>query len=141
MDQQSEHTTIEINEDTVPHNGKPITEIAVSPRSKYVVTYSQEDKSIVGWNNNNNENSQSFIKDFVKRFINKDSQKNDSSNDSAGPLIVDNKIQPYKLLDLNILDFKVSDEKIIMYEDNNELGNLHLIFFLRVLYLGVFVDK
>ncbi|PKK74639.1 hypothetical protein RhiirC2_738419, partial [Rhizophagus irregularis] len=31
------------------HNSLPITEIEVSPNEKYLVTYSQEDRSIVGW--------------------------------------------------------------------------------------------
>ncbi|UZO29260.1 uncharacterized protein OCT59_022743 [Rhizophagus irregularis] len=49
----SQHTTITI-EVVPPHNGKPITKIAISPQSRYVVTYSQEDKSFVGWCNNYN---------------------------------------------------------------------------------------
>ncbi|GET02375.1 hypothetical protein GLOIN_2v1790296 [Rhizophagus clarus] len=32
------------------HNNKPITKIGISPNGKYLVTYSEEDKSIVGWN-------------------------------------------------------------------------------------------
>src|SRR5688572_9910188 len=32
------------------HNGKPITMIEISPNEKYLITYSKEDKSIVGWN-------------------------------------------------------------------------------------------
>ncbi|PKK71495.1 hypothetical protein RhiirC2_828062 [Rhizophagus irregularis] len=37
------------NEKSKPHNGKPITKIEVSPNEKYLVTYSQEDRSFVGW--------------------------------------------------------------------------------------------
>jgi hypothetical protein len=33
-----------------PHNGNPITKIEVSPNGKYIITYSREDYSIVGWN-------------------------------------------------------------------------------------------
>ena len=33
-----------------PHNGKPITTIEISPNGKYLVTYSEEDESFVGWN-------------------------------------------------------------------------------------------
>ncbi|PKY30586.1 hypothetical protein RhiirB3_474883 [Rhizophagus irregularis] len=33
-----------------PHSGKPITNIEVSPNEIYLVTYSHEDRSIVGWN-------------------------------------------------------------------------------------------
>ncbi|PKC55693.1 hypothetical protein RhiirA1_429451, partial [Rhizophagus irregularis] len=32
------------------HNGKPITMLEISPNEKYLVTYSEEDRSIVGWN-------------------------------------------------------------------------------------------
>uniref|UniRef100_U9UQ45 Uncharacterized protein n=1 Tax=Rhizophagus irregularis (strain DAOM 181602 / DAOM 197198 / MUCL 43194) TaxID=747089 RepID=U9UQ45_RHIID len=32
------------------HNGKPITMIEISPNEKYLITYSKEDRSIVGWN-------------------------------------------------------------------------------------------
>ncbi|CAI2177911.1 2752_t:CDS:2 [Funneliformis geosporum] len=33
-----------------PHEGSPITMIEISPNAKYIVTYSEEDKTIVGWN-------------------------------------------------------------------------------------------
>jgi WD40 repeat protein len=36
--------------DDKPHNGKPITNIEVSPKGKYLVTYSHYDHSFVGWN-------------------------------------------------------------------------------------------
>lgn len=43
------------------HNGKPITEIEVSPKGRYLVTYSKEDQSIVGWNiENENEDQLKF---------------------------------------------------------------------------------
>jgi hypothetical protein len=32
------------------HNGKPITMIEISPKENYLITYSKEDSSIVGWN-------------------------------------------------------------------------------------------
>jgi WD40 repeat protein len=32
------------------HNGKPITMIEISPNEKYLITYSKEDGSIIGWN-------------------------------------------------------------------------------------------
>ncbi|UZO13411.1 uncharacterized protein OCT59_004910 [Rhizophagus irregularis] len=32
------------------HNGKPITRIEISPNGNYLITYSEEDRSIVGWN-------------------------------------------------------------------------------------------
>ena len=42
----SEIITVEAN----VHNGKPITRIEVSPNEKYLVTYSDDDDSIAGWN-------------------------------------------------------------------------------------------
>lgn len=33
-----------------PHNDKPVTKIEISPNEKYLVTYSQVDNSIAGWN-------------------------------------------------------------------------------------------
>jgi len=36
-------------EKNIPHNGKPISKMATSPRSEYVLTYSQADESFVGW--------------------------------------------------------------------------------------------
>jgi WD40 repeat protein len=32
------------------HNGKPITKIEISPNENYLITYSEKDGSIVGWN-------------------------------------------------------------------------------------------
>ncbi|PKY42634.1 hypothetical protein RhiirA4_456466 [Rhizophagus irregularis] len=40
------------------HNGNPITEIEVSPKGRYLVTYSKEDHSIVGWNIENENEAQ-----------------------------------------------------------------------------------
>jgi WD40 repeat protein len=36
-------------QDDKPHNDKPITNIEISPNGKYLVTYSKEDCSIIGW--------------------------------------------------------------------------------------------
>lgn len=116
----NQHTTITIKEDS------PITKIAISPQSRYVVTYSQEDKSFVGWCSKNTRMEDSIAKYINIRsligllFGNKDGQ-DDDNNDYSGPLIVDNKVQPYNL-NLDGSDYIVSDDKIIIYEDNDELG-------------------
>jgi hypothetical protein len=129
----SQHTIIEINP---PHNGKPINKIAISPQLRYVVTYSQEDKSFVGWRSKCSKETRrknsftEYIKNNINPFIgllisSKDSQEdesNDDDDDDSEPFSVDDNVQPYNL-DFDISDYKVSDEKIIMYEDNNELGN------------------
>jgi len=36
--------------DKPPHNGKPIIKLEISPNGKYVVTYSENDKTIIVWN-------------------------------------------------------------------------------------------
>ena len=88
------------------HNEKKITKIAISPLSKYAVTYSEEDKSFDGW----------YIKD-------KTDEKDQNEDKPLKPVILDDKVPPYKY-NGNLLNFKVSDKKIIMYEDeNNETGN------------------
>jgi hypothetical protein len=42
---------INIDKSHKPHNGKPIKMIVLSPNNTYIITYSDKDKSIVGWNN------------------------------------------------------------------------------------------
>jgi len=37
------------SQENLSHNGKQITKMAISPQSKYVLTYSREDESFVGW--------------------------------------------------------------------------------------------
>jgi WD40 repeat protein len=37
-------------DDYKPHEGKPITNMEVSPEGNYLVTYSKDDLSFVGWN-------------------------------------------------------------------------------------------
>ncbi|CAB4424364.1 unnamed protein product [Rhizophagus irregularis] len=121
----------------VPHNGKPITKIEISPQSRYIVTYSREDKSFVGWCGKACKvirKKNSFV-EYIKNNINprigsllgiKDNQDDElnDDNDDSGPLIVDDKIQPYNL-DLDISDYKVSDNEIIMYEGNDELAIIY----------------
>ncbi|PKK67804.1 hypothetical protein RhiirC2_834909 [Rhizophagus irregularis] len=53
------HYKIDIDNDiNKPHNGKLVTKIEVSPNEKYLVTYSEEDHSIVGWNIESKDKSQ-----------------------------------------------------------------------------------
>ncbi|PKY21454.1 hypothetical protein RhiirB3_470328 [Rhizophagus irregularis] len=55
------------------HNGKPITEIELSPKGRYLVTYSKEDQSIVGWNvENENEDQLKFEFSVNKVTLNVD---------------------------------------------------------------------
>ncbi len=104
MDQ---HITIKINEEIVPHNGKPITRIAVSPQSKYVVTYSQEDKSFVGWRNNNKDNQED-----------KNRKKNHNQNKSLYNL---KKYANYKYM------FKIAYYKFASFLTNGDLATYNII--------------
>uniref|UniRef100_U9UC18 Uncharacterized protein n=1 Tax=Rhizophagus irregularis (strain DAOM 181602 / DAOM 197198 / MUCL 43194) TaxID=747089 RepID=U9UC18_RHIID len=89
----SQHTTITI-EVVPPHNGKPITKIAISPQSRYVVTYSQEDKSFVGWCNSKNTRKENSIAKCINNH----------------PLIG----FLFDVSDYDVSDYKVSDDKIII---------------------------
>uniref|UniRef100_U9U0C5 Uncharacterized protein n=1 Tax=Rhizophagus irregularis (strain DAOM 181602 / DAOM 197198 / MUCL 43194) TaxID=747089 RepID=U9U0C5_RHIID len=85
-------------------------------KSRYIVTYtSQEDKSFIGW------------------CTSQEDEFNDD-NDYSGPLIVEDEVQPYNLK-LDVSDYKVSDDKIIMYEDNGELVIIYDIRKLLLIYL------
>jgi hypothetical protein len=57
------------------HNGLPITEIEVSPNEKYLVTYSQEDHSIVGWDITNGQLKPEFHVNSVDVDVNKRNQQ------------------------------------------------------------------
>ena len=74
--------------DDKPHNGKPITMIEISPKEKYLVTYSKEDHSIVGWN----------VEDLDK-----------------GQLELDDTVQPVKIDKDYIESLCVSDDKKLVY--------------------------
>ncbi|RGB43425.1 hypothetical protein C1646_749819, partial [Rhizophagus diaphanus] len=53
------------------HNGKPITIIEISPNEKYLITYSKEDCSIVGWNVEDKDKVQLKFDNSVKINYNK----------------------------------------------------------------------
>lgn len=94
-------TTIEVSKANInlqnSHNGKPITLIEVSPNEDYLVTYSKEDKSIIGWN--------------VKGV--NEGKKCYSDND-------------VQISDVNLRQICISDNQILAYiyndNDNDELS-------------------
>ncbi|CAB4424946.1 unnamed protein product [Rhizophagus irregularis] len=115
--EETAHDVITVEEivhdviNVVPHDGKPITKMAISPKSKYIVTYSQEDKSFVGW-----------------------SQKQEGN---SSPDNIDNNVPIYdkhaspEYYFQSYMDFKASDEMIIILNkvtlnnnDNNELNDV-----------------
>ncbi|GBC30372.2 hypothetical protein GLOIN_2v1794049 [Rhizophagus irregularis DAOM 181602=DAOM 197198] len=85
------HYKIDIDNDiNKPHNGKLVTKIEVSPNEKYLVTYSKDDHSIVGWNIESKDKSQ---------------------------LKLD---KTFKLSDMILLQMCVSDNKKLAYINENK---------------------
>ncbi|PKC55015.1 hypothetical protein RhiirA1_476313, partial [Rhizophagus irregularis] len=88
-----------------PHNGRPITMIEISPNEKYLITYSEEDHSIVGWN----------VEDIDKIQL---------KFDQTGSLCVsdDKKLAyAYRYNDdkIDIIDMNSKDKKIALSFDKN----------------------
>lgn len=79
-----------------PHNGRPITKIELSPKSQYLVTYSEEDHSIVGWN----------VKDI-----------------DEGKLKLDISVKISDTIK-NLNQMRISDDKklVYIYNDNKSIG-------------------
>jgi len=72
----SEEAETKSDRPTQPHNGKTIDQIIVSQyNDPYVVTYSKEDRSVLGWNIEQNGQQQSHVyfkldKDYeIKDFV------------------------------------------------------------------------
>ncbi|PKY47712.1 hypothetical protein RhiirA4_544150, partial [Rhizophagus irregularis] len=62
--------------DDKSHNGKPITMIEISPNEKYLITYSKEDHSIIGWDVEDIDKFQLKFHQTVK--INEDNEDNEN---------------------------------------------------------------
>ena len=56
------------NEKGKPHNGKPMNMIEVSPNTRYIVSYSEKDNTIVGWNVEDIEEGRFEPDDTVKPY-------------------------------------------------------------------------
>lgn len=102
----------ELATDFNPHNGKSVTMIVSSPRMEYIATWSEDDKSIVGW----------------KIFVNEQQLKHEY-------IISQNKINYDEKLRLNIDEnftykhFTVSDNKFVtvpIYEEKKKIVTLIL---------------
>jgi WD40 repeat protein len=79
-----------------PHNDKSVTKIEISPNEKYLITYSQEDNSIAGWN--------------VKSSLSLDNilELSDSNDESES-----NK---------HLYQISVSDDKEVAFINENKIG-------------------
>ncbi len=97
MNNNTSFITLEMDEmdkglpqDNRPHNGKPIGMMEFSPNGKYLVTYSEEEKTIVGWN-----------VEFIE--------------EGDEPVKHDNLVKVESVGKNGILHLCVSDEKILAY--------------------------
>src|ERR1044071_6621372 len=92
---ETKNHNAETLEKSPPHNGEPISKVAISPRSEYVLTYSKTDGSFVGW----------LVKDSSESIDFDEELKNASTMiESSDSSICD------------FSDFKVSDNKVILYD-------------------------
>ncbi|GBC04660.1 hypothetical protein RclHR1_00580025 [Rhizophagus clarus] len=104
-------TSIKINNDDKidnPHNGNLITIIQVSPNGSYVVTYSPEDHSVVGWNSLDDD-EQKLKPDRSIKISDNNIQQICVSNNKELAYIYDNKL---KIIDMN------NEEEIELWEKN-----------------------
>ncbi|RIA83285.1 hypothetical protein C1645_834068 [Glomus cerebriforme] len=96
---QLNEISVKINE---PHNGKPITAIEVSPKVTYLVTYSSEDKSIIGW----------YVEDTDEGHLKQDDYRHAIVHD----------LEKY-----NICNICVSDDKKLAYIYGVDSDNCRLV--------------
>jgi hypothetical protein len=95
--------------DKPPHNGKSITKVEVSPNEKYLVTYSQDDRSIVGWNVEDVDEGQ-LKPEFsleIYDISDKESQICVSDDKKFAYINYNNRLGKYKFIhtDLKVLQF------------------------------------
>ncbi|RIB08661.1 hypothetical protein C2G38_332367 [Gigaspora rosea] len=103
-EEEEEELATEFN----PHNGKSVTMIVTSPRMEYIATWSEEDKSIVGWKIVDNE--QQLKHEYII------SQNNNNYDEKLGLNMDEN--FTYK-------HFTVSDNKFVtvpIYEEKKKIG-------------------
>ncbi|PKY48868.1 hypothetical protein RhiirA4_464594 [Rhizophagus irregularis] len=96
------------------HNGNQVSSVSLSPNGKYVVTYSEDDKSIEGWIvKDSSEDDKS-----IEGWIVKDSSEDDKSIEGCSKLILDPEASIYKLLSDElgyIREIKVNNDKIVCF--------------------------
>ncbi|RIB27388.1 hypothetical protein C2G38_2160702 [Gigaspora rosea] len=104
-----------------PHNGKSVTMIVTSPRMKYIATWSEEDKSIVGWKFVDNEQQLKHQYIISKNNINYDEKLR-----LNGPRKVIFKAKtPNMDENFTYKYFTVSDNKFVtvpIYEEKKNIG-------------------
>ncbi|PKK57584.1 hypothetical protein RhiirC2_858163 [Rhizophagus irregularis] len=109
------------------HNGKPINAIEISPNEKYLITYSEEDLSIVGWNVEDMDKFQLKFDQTVKI--------NENIDYITGLCVSDDKKVAYAChreyrYGLNIIDMNSEDKKIAL-SSNREVDPRYCTFNLK----------
>ncbi|EXX71390.1 hypothetical protein RirG_078940 [Rhizophagus irregularis DAOM 197198w] len=110
--------------DYEPHNGKPITRIEISPNENYLITYSNEDRSIIGWNVEDIDKVQLKFHQIVK--INEDNKDKKYKIESL--CVSDDKKLAYITRITTIDHYKIYREYTITVIDMNNDKNIALSF-------------
>ncbi|PKK61831.1 hypothetical protein RhiirC2_815988 [Rhizophagus irregularis] len=101
--------------DNKSHDGKPITRIEISPNEKYLITYSKEDSSIVGWNVEDIDKVQLKFDQIVKFKVDNE----DNKYEIKSLYVSDDKKLAYINGYVNIIDMNNKDKKIALSFDKN----------------------
>ncbi|RGB28699.1 hypothetical protein C1646_767526, partial [Rhizophagus diaphanus] len=103
--------------DDEPHNGKPITMLEISPNEKYLITYSKEDHSIVGWNVEDIDKVQLKFHQTVKTYDRLRTRKGyiESLCVSDDKKFVCINYSNYHVIDMNNIDKKIALDLELFY--------------------------
>ncbi|POG67082.1 hypothetical protein GLOIN_2v1651159 [Rhizophagus irregularis DAOM 181602=DAOM 197198] len=105
------------------HNGKPITMIEISPKETYLITYSEKDSSIVGWNVEDIDKVRLKFHQTVK--INEDKKyeiESLSVSDDKKLAYIDTNDGIFGIIDMNNKDKKIA-------LDLNTKNDYHTIYY------------
>ncbi|CAB4442389.1 unnamed protein product [Rhizophagus irregularis] len=104
--------------DDEPHNGKPITMMEISPHEKYLITYSKKDRSIVGWN----------VEDQLKfhQTVKTNEDNKDEKYEIKSLCVSDDKILAYNTCIINRYDSCQYKYTITVIDMNNKDKNITL---------------
>src|SRR5438067_7042885 len=104
----NESRSEEISIDNIKsRNGKPVTKMAISPESKCIVTYSQDDNFFVCWSKDDNKSPKYEPSEY---------ETPEYKPLKYETLKYEKTLSPPKPF-MNFMNFKVSDNKIIIFNE------------------------